>query len=79
MMVKNSNEDGIFLYYQGEELVTTFFLSFWSIVTCCVKVAQLVQSLVAKWFVHSIKHLSHIPQEKIVPNPPKFHGALILN
>jgi hypothetical protein len=70
-MVKNSSEDLIFFDCQGEELSScqSFLLLVWSIATCCIKVAQLVQSLAATWFTHSINHASPIPQIKEVAKP----------
>ncbi len=75
-----SEEDGInkyiargcdFFHYRNEEfnLQQNFLLLVWSIATCSVKVAQLVQILVATWQAHSFNHSSSIPPTKIATQP----------
>jgi hypothetical protein len=80
-MVNNSNEDLVFFDCRGEELslCQLFLLLVWSIATCCIKVAQLVQSLVVTWFTHSKNQASPIPQVEVVAKPNQFPCALTLN
>jgi hypothetical protein len=79
IMINNSSEDLVFFDWWGEELSfwQSFLLSMWSIATCCITVAQLVQSLATMWFPHSTKHLYPIPQGEVVAKPTQV--SLCLN
>jgi hypothetical protein len=44
----------------------------WSIVICCVKVAEFVQSLVGIWLAHSLSHFSSIPPLEIEAQPTQI-------
>jgi hypothetical protein len=60
-----------FFYHRNEKfsLWQNFLLLVWSIATCSIKVAQLVQILVATWLAHSFNHPSSIPPTKIATQP----------
>lgn len=60
VLVETFGDDEVFFYYHGGEfnLWQNFFLLILFVATFCVKVAELVQSFVHTWSVHSLKHPS---------------------
>jgi hypothetical protein len=60
-----------FFDYRNEDfsLWQNFLLLVWSIAICSIKVAQIVQILVASWLAHSFNHLSSIPPTMIATQP----------
>ncbi len=77
---ENSNEEEIFFYCCGEKfsLWQSFLLSMQSIVTCCVKVAQLVQSLATTLLTYSFNHPFPIPNVEVISQPTQVSLCLKL-
>jgi hypothetical protein len=67
-LIENSSEEEIFFDCHGEKLSLwqSFLLLMQPIVTCCVKVAQLVQSLATTILTYSFNHIFPIPNVEVV-------------
>lgn len=67
VLLDTSWEDNFLFYFHNEifSLWQNFLFSMWSITTCYVKVAQLVQSLASTWLAYSFNHPFLIPTQEI--------------
>jgi len=73
VLVDTSQKDEFFgCHSERLNLRQIFLLPMWSITTWCLKVAQLIQTLVGIWLAHFFNHPPSIPPPKIGAQPTQI-------
>jgi len=74
-LVDISWEDEIFFDYSGDQEFSLWKKKLslvWSIATCCIKVAQFVQTLASTWLAYSLNHHPSILPLEIGAQPTQM-------